>query len=50
MHCAGFCKLSFRRLADQFEYCVHGLNRVKGDPAALRQEQYQLWKKNLLSV
>jgi len=40
----------FRRLAEQFEYCVHGLNRVKSDLEALREEQYQLWKKNLLDV
>ena len=38
----------FRRLAAQFEYCVHGLNRVKGDLEALRQEEYHLWKKSLL--
>ena len=38
----------FRRLAEQFEYCVYGLNRVKGDLAAMRQEQYQFWKQNLL--
>jgi len=38
----------YRRLAEQFEYCVHGLDRVKSDLEALRQEQYQLWKKNLL--
>jgi len=40
----------FRRLAEQFEYCVHGLNRVKSDLEALREEQYQLWKKNLFDV
>jgi hypothetical protein len=38
----------FRRLAEQFEYCVHGLNRVKSGLEALREEQYQLWKKKLL--
>jgi hypothetical protein len=38
----------FRRLAEQFEYCVYGLNRVKSDLEVLRQEQYQLWKKSLL--
>jgi hypothetical protein len=38
----------FRRLAQQFEYCVHGLNRVKSDLEALREEQYQVWKKGLL--
>ena len=50
-------------LAEQFEYCVHGLNRVKSEHAmspsapqpksyleALREEQYQLWKKNLFDV
>ena len=40
----------FRRLAEHFEYCVHGLNRVKSDLEALRQEQYKFWKKNLMSA
>ena len=40
----------FRRLAEQFEYCVHGLNRVKNDLEVLRQEQYQFWKKSLLDA
>ena len=40
----------FRRLAEHFEYCVHGLNRVKSDLEVLREEQYQLWKKNLLDA
>jgi hypothetical protein len=40
----------FRRLAEHFEYCVHGLNRVKSDLEALRQEQYQFWKNNLMSA
>jgi hypothetical protein len=40
----------FRRLAEDFEYCVHGLNRVKSDVEVLREEQYQLWKKNLLDA
>ena len=40
----------FRRLAEHFEYCVYGLNRVKRDLEALREEQYQLWKKNLLDA
>ena len=31
----------FRRLAEQFEYCVYGLNRVKSNLAAMREEQYQ---------
>jgi hypothetical protein len=39
----------FRRLADQFEYCVFGLNRVRSRLAALRQEQYQVWRRGLLS-
>ena len=40
----------FRRLAEHFEYYVHGLNRVKSDLEGLREEQYQLWKKNLLDA
>lgn len=40
----------FRRLAEHFEYCVHGLNRVKGDLEALREEQYRAWKQNLLDA
>jgi hypothetical protein len=39
----------FRRLAEQFEYCVFCLNRVKGDIEALRREQVQAWKENLSS-
>ncbi len=38
----------FRRLAEQFEYCVYGLNRVKSDLEAIREQQYQIWKRNLL--
>src|SRR5690348_9230147 len=38
----------FRRLAEQFEYCVYGLNRVKSDLAAMRAEQYLAWKRSLL--
>ena len=38
----------FRRLAEQFEYCVYGLNRVKTDLETLRAEQYQAWKRSLL--
>jgi hypothetical protein len=38
----------FRRLAEHFEYCVFGLNRVKSDLEALREEYYQVWKRNLL--
>ena len=40
----------FRRLAEQFEYCVYGLNRVKSDLETLREAQYQLWKRNLLDT
>ena len=40
----------FRCLAEQFEYCVHGLNRVKSDLEVLREEHYQSWKKNLLDA
>ncbi len=40
----------FSRLAERFEYCVYGLNRLKGDLEALREEQYQQWKKNLLGA
>lgn len=42
--------LLFRRLAERFEYCVYGLNRVKDDLVALRQEQYLAWKKNFLDA
>ena len=38
----------FRRLSEQFEYCVYGLNRVKGDLEMLREERYRAFKKNLL--
>ena len=38
----------FRRLADQFEYCVYGLNRVKSNLERLREEQYQSWRRDLL--
>lgn len=38
----------FRRLADQFEYCVYGLNRVKGDLEAMREEHYRALKRNLI--
>ena len=37
----------FRRLAEEFEFCVHGLNRVKSILAAMRDEQYRRWKSNL---
>lgn len=39
----------FRRLADEFEFCVHGLNRVKSDLEALREEQYRKWRRDLLA-
>ena len=39
----------FLRLADEFEFCVHGLNRVRSDLEALRQEQYRRWKRTLLN-
>jgi hypothetical protein len=32
----------FRRLAEEFESCVYGLNRVKSDLEVLREEQYQV--------
>ena len=38
----------FRRLSEQFEYCVYGLNRVKSDLETLRNEHYRVWKKELL--
>src|SRR5581483_565234 len=37
----------FRRLAENFEYCVYGLNRVKGELEAMREQHYQVWKRNL---
>jgi hypothetical protein len=39
----------FRRLSAQFEYCVYGLNQVKSRLAALREQQYQIWRRELLS-
>jgi hypothetical protein len=38
----------FRRLAEQFERCVYGLNRVKRDLNTLRDERYQALRQNLL--
>jgi hypothetical protein len=38
----------FRRLAEQFEYYVYGLNQVKNRLAALRQQQYKAWRRELL--
>jgi len=40
----------FRRLAENFEYCVYGLNRVKSDLEVLREEQYRWWKQNLMGT
>jgi hypothetical protein len=40
----------FRRLAEYFEYCVYGLNRVKNDLEALREQQYRAWQRNLLET
>jgi hypothetical protein len=37
----------FRRMAEQFEYCVYGLNQVKRRLAAMREEQYGAWRKAL---
>jgi len=39
----------FRRLAEEFEFCVHGLNLVKRDLELMRSSQYQAWKSSLLS-
>jgi hypothetical protein len=38
----------FRRLSDNFEYCVYGLNRVKSDLAMMRDRQYEAWRSGLL--
>jgi len=38
----------FRRLAEQFEYCVYALNRVKTNLETMRQDQYRLWRLKLL--
>ncbi len=38
----------FRRLAEEFEWCVYGLNRVKSDLEGMREEQYRAWKNGLL--
>jgi hypothetical protein len=37
----------FRRMAEQFEYCVYGLNQVKSRLAAMREEQYAAWRRAL---
>ena len=39
----------FRRLADEFEFCVYGLNRVKGALEAMRERHYQAWQRDLLA-
>ena len=39
----------FRRLSDEFEYCIYGLNRVKADLESMRDRQYSAWRKDLLS-
>jgi hypothetical protein len=38
----------FRRLAENFEYCVYGLNRVKADLETMRDERYRAWRRGLL--
>jgi hypothetical protein len=38
----------FRRLSAEFEYCVYGLNQVKSRLAALREEQYRAWRRELM--
>jgi hypothetical protein len=38
----------FRRLADQFEFCVFGLNRAKAELEAMREERYQAWRRGLM--
>jgi hypothetical protein len=38
----------FRRLADEFECCVYGLNRVKSDLQTMREERYRAWQRHLL--
>ena len=37
----------FRRMSDEFEYCVHALNRVKADLEAMRDERYRSWRADL---
>ena len=39
---------AIRCLGGEFEFCVHGLNRIKSDLEVLRHEQ-QHWKHTLLS-
>jgi hypothetical protein len=38
----------FRRLSAEFEYCVYGLNQVKNRLAAMREQQYRAWRRELL--
>jgi hypothetical protein len=38
----------FRRLSAEFEYCVYGLNQVKSRLAALREEQYRAWRREIM--
>ena len=37
----------FRKLAEWFEICVLGLNRVKQDIERLQREQYSHWRATL---
>jgi len=37
----------FRQLAESFELCVHGLNLVKRDLEALRDDAYRRWRTTL---
>jgi hypothetical protein len=37
-----------RRLAEEFESCVYGVNRVKSDLEVVRDEQYPARKNNLI--
>jgi hypothetical protein len=38
-----YCQVAplFRRMAESFEYCVYGLNRVKSGLEALREERFK---------
>jgi hypothetical protein len=38
----------FRRLAEQFEHCVYGLNQVKGRLEVLQHEHYRVFGTDLL--
>lgn len=37
----------FRQLADRFEYCVFGLNQMKAELQATREEHYRRWRQTL---